>query len=65
MLCSLCAVSRSVTVGLGCAYTDQLTHRDYIDASFLPKEEGIYDYISVDGRVCCCTSLSGPLAMHR
>jgi len=24
--------------------------RDYIAASFLPEKEGIYDYISVDGR---------------
>lgn len=29
---------------------DPIKFKDYIDASFLPKEEGIYDYISVDGR---------------
>lgn len=33
---------------------DPFKFKDYIEAKFLPKEEGIYDYISVDGRVDPC-----------
>eukprot|EP00208_Stichococcus_sp_RCC1054_P000529 CAMPEP_0206143350 /NCGR_PEP_ID=MMETSP1473-20131121/20215_1 /ASSEMBLY_ACC=CAM_ASM_001109 /TAXON_ID=1461547 /ORGANISM="Stichococcus sp, Strain RCC1054" /LENGTH=300 /DNA_ID=CAMNT_0053538701 /DNA_START=207 /DNA_END=1109 /DNA_ORIENTATION=- len=29
---------------------DPIKFKDYIEASFLPKQEGTYDYISVDGR---------------